>query len=103
MPANKKHLNPAFHQRFAKITAGFIGGFALTIALFLIPAVLTDHVIVLFTLKFAGFIVWGAFMIIPFLFKNGWKVWGIYLMAIVLLSSLLFLIKTQSPELFSVL
>ncbi|MBK6264051.1 hypothetical protein JKA74_03295 [Marivirga sp. S37H4] len=101
MPANKKHLDPSFHQRFAKITAGFIGGFMITITLFLVPAILTDPVIVLFTLKFAGFIVWGTLMIIPFLFKNGWKAWGIYLLAIILLSSLLLLIKIQSPELYS--
>lgn len=103
MPANKKHLNPSFHQRFAKITAGFIGGFIITIALFLIPAFLTDHAVVLFTLKFAGFIVWCALMIVPFLFKNGWKAWGLYLAIILILSSVLYIIGQQSSTFTSVL
>lgn len=103
MPANKKHLTPSFHQRFAKITAGIIGGFVITSALFLVLAMLTDHVIVLMTLKFAGFMVWCALVIVPFLFKNGWKAWGLYLVAILLLLSILYIIKTQSPELLSIL
>ncbi|GAA5029769.1 hypothetical protein GCM10011506_18330 [Marivirga lumbricoides] len=97
MPANKKHLSPSFHQRFAKITAGFIGGFMIVVTFFLILAHLIDHRVALFTLKFAGFIVWCAFMIIPFLFKNGWKAWAVYLAIILFLSAILYFLIQNSP------
>jgi len=103
MPANKKHLTPAFHHRFAKITAGFIGGFLITSLLFLLLALLTDHIIVLMTMKFAGFIVWCALLVIPFLFKSGWKAWGLYLLIMLLLSTLFYFTKSQAPELIAIL
>ncbi|UII26945.1 hypothetical protein LVD15_00470 [Fulvivirga maritima] len=102
MPANKKYLNPSFHQRFAKITAGFIGGFLITSILFLLFALIVDHAAVFMTLKFAGFIVWCVLMILPFLFKNGWKAWAIYLAAIIVLGALFYFLK-PSPELLSAL
>ena len=91
MPANKKHLNPAFHQRFAKITAGFIGGYLLTNCVFLLFALFIENGPVLMTLKFVGFVVWAGLMIVPFLFKNGWKAWGIYLALILVFSAILYL------------
>ncbi|MBL3658454.1 hypothetical protein [Fulvivirga sediminis] len=103
MPANKKYLNPSFHQRFAKITAGFIGGFLITSLLFLIFALLTDHVAILITLKFAGFIVWCTLMILPFLFENGWKAWAFYFIALLVLGATFYFLKSTSPELLSAL
>jgi hypothetical protein len=103
MPANKKHLNPSFHHRFAKITAGFIGGFIITIALAVVLAVTTDHVIVIYTLKYVGFIFWCVLMLIPFLFENGWKAWGQYLIIILLLFAILYIIYSQTPQSFSFL
>lgn len=103
MPANKKHLNPTFHQRFAKITAGFVGGFILTTVLFFTAAIFTDHRIVFLILKFAGFIVWCVFMILPFLFRNGWKAWGYYLLFIGLFLLILYYSNSYSPQLFNVL
>ncbi|UII29632.1 hypothetical protein LVD17_15130 [Fulvivirga ulvae] len=102
MPANKKHLTPSFHQRFAKITAGFVGGYFITSSLFMVLALYTDRAATLVTLRFAGFILWGALMIIPFLFRNGWKAWGLYLAAILLFSSILYFAKIESPELFPI-
>lgn len=91
MPANKKHLNPTFHQRFAKITAGFIGGYLLTNGLFLTFTLFIDHGPLLMTMKFVGFVIWGALMILPFLFKNGWNAWGVYLVFILAFSAILYL------------
>lgn len=102
MPANKKYLTPSFHQRFAKITAGFVGGYFITSTLFMVLALYTDHAAILVTLRFAGFILWCALMIIPFLFRNGWKAWGIYLVAIILFSSILYFTKVELPELFPI-
>ncbi|MBL6447721.1 hypothetical protein JMN32_15490 [Fulvivirga sp. 29W222] len=102
MPANKKHLTPSFHQRFAKITAGFLGGYFITSTLFMVLALYTDRAVMLVTLRFGGFILWCVLMIIPFLFRNGWKAWGIYLVTTLLFSSILYFTKTESPELFPV-
>jgi hypothetical protein len=79
MPANPKYLSTKW-QRFAKITAALIGGYALTISFHLLLASWFDHIIVIITMTFSAFIMWVALMIIAFLAKNGWKIWGIYLL-----------------------
>ncbi|MBE7641380.1 MULTISPECIES: hypothetical protein [Salegentibacter] len=79
MPANKKHFSSTW-QRLLKITAGFIGGFILTQSFFMIFIQFFKNAASLITLQFAGFIVWVALMIIAFLAKNGFKIWGIYLL-----------------------
>lgn len=100
MPANKKYLTTSFHHRFAKITAGFLGGYLITSSLFLILTMFIDRTAVLITLKFGGFILWCALMIVPFLYKNGWKAWGVYLSVITLLMTILYLTKSNFPELY---
>lgn len=102
MPANTKYLTKSFHQRFAKITAGILGGYLVTSALFLVLALWVDHGAVLVTLKFGGFIVWCALLIVAFLFKNGWKAWGIYLLAFLLLAAIFYFTTSHFPELLPV-
>lgn len=79
MPANKKHLSSPF-QRFAKITAGFIGGYIVTELLHIYLMLWWDMTNAIMTLRFAGFILWCALLITAILSKNGWKIWGIYLL-----------------------
>ncbi|MDG3583805.1 hypothetical protein [Galbibacter pacificus] len=79
MPANKKYLTQSPWQRIAKITAGFIGGYIVTITLHLALATWLNHVNVIITLTYSGFILWATLMIVAFLAKSGWKIWAIYL------------------------
>lgn len=39
-----------------------------------------DKRIVIITTAYTGFILWATLMIVAFLAKNGWKIWGIYLL-----------------------
>lgn len=103
MPANKKYLTGSFHQRFAKITAGILGGYLITSGLFLTLALWIDHAAILYTMKFGGFIVWCGLLIVPFLFKNGWKAWGLYLLPIGVFTLILYLTKTEFTDLLPAL
>ncbi|MCL6219217.1 hypothetical protein [Zunongwangia pacifica] len=86
MPANKKYLTTSFHQKFAKLTAGIIGGYSISALVHLLLGFwLPDHKIVFITSVFSLFLLWMLLVIIPYLYKNGWKVWGIYLSIIILL------------------
>ncbi|REE00447.1 hypothetical protein [Marinoscillum furvescens] len=88
MPANKKYLSASFHQRLAKITSGLIGGYMLTSLLFMLAGHWIPVGPVLITLKFAGFVLWCGLLIVPFLFKNGWTAWGIYLFGVLVLAAI---------------
>ncbi|MFI2742656.1 hypothetical protein ACG2LH_07945 [Zhouia sp. PK063] len=79
MPANKKYLSSPI-QRFAKISAGFIGGYLVTVTFHLALAAWFNKVTVIITSSFTSFILWAVLMVIAFLGKNGWKVWGLYLL-----------------------
>ncbi|WPR75576.1 hypothetical protein [Algoriphagus sp. NG3] len=80
MPANKKYLTPTLIHRFSRITAGFVGGYLVTVSFFLALSFYFDKVSMLFTLVFAGFLLWVSLMIIAFIAKSGWKIWTIYLL-----------------------
>ena len=80
MPANKKYLTPSPWQRFAKITAAILGGLLVAIMFHLVLAVWFNHVVVIITSTFSALILWAILMVTAFLGKNGWKVWGIYLL-----------------------
>ncbi|MEE9363627.1 MAG: hypothetical protein V3U92_13595 [Cellulophaga sp.] len=80
MPANPKYLNKSPWQQFAKISAGIIGGYSICMFLHMcLPLWLPNPKGVLITSIFTFFIVWCTLIIIPFLFKNGWKVWLLYI------------------------
>lgn len=83
MPANPKYLTKSPWQRFAKISAAILGGYVLTISFHLALAAWLNHVNVIITSTYSSFILWAGLMIVAFLGKNGWKVWGIYLFATV--------------------
>lgn len=80
MPANKKYLTQKVHQRIAKITAAILGGYILTMAIHLAAASWLDKTTVMITSTFTGFILWVVLMIMAFLARNGWKVWGLYIL-----------------------
>lgn len=91
MPANKKHLTPTFLHRFSRITAGFVGGYLVTVSFFLALSFYLDKISVLFTLVFGGFLIWVSLMILAFIAKSGWKIWGIYLLLTLFFSVIVYL------------
>lgn len=97
MPANKKYLTKSVSQRFAKISAGMVGGYLVTVSCHLALAFWINHVDVLMTLRFGGFILWVGLLIIAFLAKNGWKTWGVYLLITLFFSFAIYLGKTYHP------
>ncbi|MDD7888130.1 hypothetical protein [Flavivirga sp. 57AJ16] len=90
MPANKKHLSSPV-QRIAKITAGFIGGYMVTLAIHMFLIVWWDAGNAIMTLRFGGFILWAILMILAFLAKNGYKIWGIYLLTCIVFFALIYI------------
>ena len=98
MPANTKYLTTSSWQKGAKISAGIIGGYIITALLHLSLALwLPNGKEILITSIYTVFLVWGALLIIPFLFKNGWKIWGLYIVISILLYTIYFLGKQQNP------
>ena len=91
MPAQKKHLSPR-GQRWLKVSAAIIGGYL--VATFLQIA-LSAHVVrkdvLIITSAYLSFFLWVLFMIIPFLFRSGWKAWGFYLIIILVCSGIIYL------------
>lgn len=79
MPANKKYLTSSLTQRFAKITAAILGGLMVAVLFHMALASWFNHVAVIITSTFSAFILWAVLMVLAFLGKNGWKIWGIYL------------------------
>jgi hypothetical protein len=78
MPANPKHLTQSKTQRFLKITAAILGGYLVAVSFHLALAAWFDRGTIIITMTFTGFILWVALMVVAFLAKNGWKIWGIY-------------------------
>lgn len=98
MPANPKYLNNNPWQRFAKLSSGLLGGYFITALLHLIASILLPfHKEILVTSIITFFIIWCVFIILPYIFKNGWKVWLIYLGLIVVLGILYYLIQPLNP------
>ena len=91
MPANKKHLTPTFLHRFSRITAGFVGGYLVTVSFFLALSFYLEKVSVLFTLVYGGFLIWVSLMILAFIAKSGWKIWGVYLLLTLFFSAIVYL------------
>ena len=80
MPANPKYLTKSPGQQFAKISAGILGGYCISALLHMcLPLWLPYATEVLISSMFTLFIVWCALLLIPFLFKNGWKAWLLYI------------------------
>lgn len=80
MPPNPKYLTHSKWQRFAKISAGFLGGFLVTISFHVALGAWFSRPYVVITGYFSIFLLWAGLMILAFLSRNGWKLWGIYLL-----------------------
>ena len=93
MPANKKYLTQSKWQRFAKISAGFIGGYMVTIAVHMAFAIWLSNKNTVISMSYSGFILWTTLLIIAFIPKNGWKTWGVYLVTTLLFSGIIYLGK----------
>lgn len=98
MPANTKHLTKSPWQQFAKISAGILGGYLISALLHMcLPFWLPNPKNVLITSIVTLFIVWCALLIVPFLFKNGWKAWLLYIVIIAVLYSIYFISNQNNP------
>lgn len=87
MPANKKYLSNPF-QRFLKLTAGFFGGYFVMLYMHLCLTKWFDKSDVLITTYITGFIAWGILLLVAFLSRSGWLIWGIYLLLIAVFYSI---------------
>ena len=96
MPANKKYLSSNW-QRFAKISAGILGGYFVTLSFHLALSFWFNHTNVIITGAFTGFIMWATLMVLAFLAKNGLKIWGIYILLTLLFSIIIYIGKTYYP------
>lgn len=83
MPANKKYLSSPF-QRFLKISAGFVGGYMVMLSFHVMLTYLFDKKDVIITSAFTGYILWAILLLLAFLAKSGWKIWGYYLLISIL-------------------
>ncbi|HBK70952.1 MAG TPA: hypothetical protein DDZ39_04720 [Flavobacteriaceae bacterium] len=97
MPANPKYLTKSKWQRFGKISAGILGGYLVSMSLHLALATWFNHINVIVTLSFSGFILWAVLLILAFLAKSGWKIWAIYLLLTLLFSGIIYLGKMYIP------
>ncbi len=98
MPANKKYLTTSSWQRFAKISAGIVGGYIISALLHIALAFwLPDPKTVLITSVYTLYILWVTIMILSFLAKNGWKLWALYIAIIIVLSVLVYFGKIYNP------
>jgi Ca2+/Na+ antiporter len=98
MPANSKYLTASRAQRFAKISAGILGGYFVSMSIFLALAAWFNHVNIIISGAFAGFILWVTFMLLAFLSKNGWLAWLLYLLITVVFVAVAYLGKTYNPH-----
>ncbi len=93
MPAKKEYLSTPGH-RALKISAGILGGYFLASAIhLLIATIIPFRGEVLLTATFTLFILWVALMILAFFAKNGWKIWGIYLLSILFCAIVIYFFK----------
>ncbi len=98
MPANPKYLTKSRMQRFAKISAGLLGGYLIAALLHISLALwLPDPKMVLITSVYSIYLVWVLCLIIPFLLKNGWMAWAIYLGIILVLAVTVYFGKSLQP------
>jgi hypothetical protein len=97
MPANQKYLTQSKWQRFLKITAAIIGGYFVSVTFHLALASWFNRADILMTTAFSGFILWVILMVLAFLAKSGWKIWGIYILLSLVFSIFIYLGQTYHP------
>lgn len=93
MPANQKYLSSK-GQRALKITAALIGGYLASGSFHLmLSSVKPAREVIILTSSFTFFMVWGGLMVLTFLARNGWKIWGFYLALTLIFSLVIYLLK----------
>jgi hypothetical protein len=93
MPANQKYLSSK-GQRALKITAALIGGYLVSGSFHvMLSSVKSAHEVIILTSSFTFFIVWGGLMVLTFLARNGWKIWGLYLVLTLIFSLVIYILK----------
>lgn len=93
MPANERYLSTRL-QRISKTLAGIIGGYFVTVVLHLVfGAVLGTGAIWVHTTTFSAFLMWATAIIVALLFEKAWKVWGLYLLIIIIGSGIIILFR----------
>lgn len=98
MPANPKYLTKNPWQKFAKLSAGILGGYIVTALLHMcLPLWLPNPKGVLITSIFTFFVVWCGLIIVPYLFKNGWKAWLLYVIISLVLYVVYYFGNQQNP------
>ena len=93
MPANKKYLSSP-GQRFLKITAGILGGYFVTIFFHnALGSLFEEKGALIITTAYSSFLLWAALLVLAFIAKNGWKVWGLYVLLTLIFAGVIFLNK----------
>ena len=93
MPAKREFLTTR-GQRALKITAGLIGGYLLAVSFQMVLSVLIpDRTAVILTGAFTVFMFWIVLMIVAFLARNGWIIWGIYLLSTAICATIIYFLK----------
>lgn len=93
MPAQTRYLSSR-GQRALKITAAILGGYLVSASFHLMLGALPfgrEVVVVLSGISF--FMVWTGLMVMGFLVRNGWKLWGIYLVLTLIFAGVTWIIK----------
>jgi hypothetical protein len=98
MPANAKYLTTSPWQRFGKISASILGGYMVAMSFHMALAAWVNHVNVLITSTFSGFILWASLMILAFLSKSVWRIWLLYLLLTILFTAVSYLGKFYNPD-----
>jgi hypothetical protein len=91
MPANKKYLSPNLLERWLKLSAGFIGGYAIVLSFFLFLSRIISPKDAVATAYLIGYIIWAVLLLVAILAKSGWKIWLIYFLVAALFAAGYFL------------
>ncbi len=93
MPAQTKYLSSR-GQRALKITAAILGGYLVSASFHLMLGVMPfarEIVVVLSGISF--FLLWAGLMVTGFLVRNGWKLWGLYLVLTLFFGGITWILK----------
>lgn len=91
MPANPKYLTTSKSQRFAKLSAALLGSFLVTAAIHLVFAAYISPKVTLKTAQYSLFIIWVGLMFVPYLMRDGWKCWLLFIGLILFFAALIWL------------
>lgn len=91
MPANPKYLIKSNRLKFAKLSAALLGSFLVTASLHLLVAAYSDPGIILKSAQFSFFIIWVGLMFVPYLIKDAWKSWLLFIGLTIVFTTLMWL------------